>query len=299
MRHAHVIILHDIHEVTHCHCQIHVSHALRLVLLEKITQIIIQCIPIRLLPEITEIKDCVSDLRYIMHGNRFDSADHYPAVTVGETTHHAHVEPDYFSIADLHIARMRVCVEEAVIHYLLDEIIRELLADFIQIIAILPQSPCVVYCEAAYILHHEHMVCGIFRIQLRSRRIYDGTVIIRELPHIRSLTGEIHLLLRDLPELIENHIKIDYILQLRNCCREYTHCLMQQIYIPLHHRIDPTAADLDNDIASVLKRGPVHLCDRSRAYRLLLYRGKNLMPVLPIRLIKDRLDLIKRHRLHI
>ena len=65
---------------------------------------------------------------------------------------------------DHYISRMGICVEEAVIHYLLDEVVYEFAANLVQVVASCQEGFFVINGNAVDVFHDQHMHGCIFLI---------------------------------------------------------------------------------------------------------------------------------------
>ena len=77
---------------------------------------------------------------------------------------------------------------------------------------------------------------------------------------------------------------------------------MQEVDIAFHRSVDAAAAHFYDDIAAILHRGTVYLCDGGGTYRGFVYFFKNIMVVYTASLVgfvDDCLYLGKRHRLRV
>src|SRR5699024_7796398 len=116
VRHFYLIILHNIHQVSHDFCHIDLPHVHAAVFHEKPVDILIQHSLIRTLFEFPDAEHCLLNQTYIPQSYALHSfSDHLP-IMLCEPAHHSHIDPDDLSIPDLYVSRMRVRMEEPVIH---------------------------------------------------------------------------------------------------------------------------------------------------------------------------------------
>ena len=108
---------------------------------------------------------------------------------------------------------MRVRVEEAVFHDLLDIIVDQLAADLPQIVPLSQKALLVIHWASAYVLHDQHTGCRVFMVELGAADILDSLIVAGELLHIGGFLEEVHLLLRRGPQLVQNHVKIYNVLK--------------------------------------------------------------------------------------
>ena len=69
-------------------------------------------------------------------------------VPLAQPAHHSQVEKDDLPLPDAEVPRMGIRVEEAVVDDLLDIIVRQLEADFLQVVAVVRQNVRPIQIEA-------------------------------------------------------------------------------------------------------------------------------------------------------
>jgi hypothetical protein len=117
------------------------------------------------------------------------------AVPRGESARHAEVNPDDFAVAHADVARVRVRVEEAVVHHLLEIVGGELVAQLGGVVSRLLQRFGVVYLDAVHVFHYQHPLRGERRLHLRESDVRDADVVFGKLADMACLDQKIQLLL--------------------------------------------------------------------------------------------------------
>ena len=182
-----------------------------------------------------------------MKSNAFDSPDHDFPVAVSQSSHHSHVNPDNFAICDLYVPGMRIGMKKAIFHHLLDKAVYEFLSDLIEVIATRPERSDIIDRTAFYVFHHQNMICGKTPVQLWASDIFDIFIVPREFIHVGFFFAEIHLFLSDRPHLVEDHIKVDQVLQISHRRKE-PDCFVKKNDISRHRFIYTFSLDLYYDI---------------------------------------------------
>ena len=129
--HLDLIVLHDIHQVRHNFRHIDLPHIHASVFHEQPVNILVELPLVRPLFELADPQHSLLDQSHIAQRHTLHGlSDHLPVV-LREPAHHPHIDPDDLAVPDLHIAGMRVRVEETVIHDLLDVIVHQLAPDLL------------------------------------------------------------------------------------------------------------------------------------------------------------------------
>ena len=185
-------------------------------------------------------------------------------------------------------------MEKAVIHHLLDEVVDVLRPDLMKIVAALRQSFPVIDGHAFHILHHKNTARRILVVESRAGHIGDALVVSGKLLHVGGFLQEIHLLLGNAPELIQDHVQIHQILQIADRGHQMNQPV-QQTDVSCHDIIDALSLHLDDNVLTGFQHRLVHLRDGRRPKRRRIDGGKNLAPALAIGAVDDLLHHLKRH----
>ena len=103
---------------------------------------------------------------------------------------------------------MGIRVEESVLHDLLDVIVRQLRADFGQVISRLGELFVVVDGVSVDALHHQHMGGGVFPEKGGGSDEIDLLIELVEFFQIGGFGLEIHFLLSHQPHFVQNLVEI-------------------------------------------------------------------------------------------
>ena len=135
-------------------------------------------------------------------------------------------------------------------------------------------------------------------IEMGDPHIFDPGVVAGKLIYIGRLFEEIHLLPRDSPHLIQDHVQIHDILD-PAYRRHQFYQPVKESYVPGHGVVDSFSLHLDHHIFSGFEDSSVNLGNGGGTQRLLFNGRENLVPVLPIGPVDDLLHFRKRHGRHI
>ena len=157
VRHHDLIFFHDLHQVHHHFSHINVPHIRSTIFLHKSADILIKLAGIRFALKISQSQNRILNLADVVHGNTFYGFADQLTVVFCKTPHHSHVDPDDLSLLNPYISGMRICMEEAILHHLFDEIIHIFRSDLIEIISIRQKICPVIDRKAVNIFHHQNM----------------------------------------------------------------------------------------------------------------------------------------------
>ena len=192
---------------------------------------------------------------------------------------------------------MRVGMEEAIFDDLLDVVIGQLGTDFIQIIAVFEQLRLVVHGDAVDELHRQHLRRGFLAIDARTGGKDHVFVVLIKGFGVLRLDGEVHLLLRDLPHLVQYDAEIEDFAgargELEDACR-----LAQQRHVLRHDFVDALALHLDHDVRAILEARFMRLRDGRRADGLLVEIRIHFLDGLAERALHYPAHLVKGHGRH-
>ena len=134
----------------------------------------------------------------------------------------------------------------SVFHDLFDVMIHQFRPNFIQIIPIFKQVFLIINGKSINIFHYQNMRRRVLTIEPWRLHEYNFLILFRELLHIGRLRKEIHLFLRDHPQLVQHHIQIHHIFQ--RCRRHQLHCFVQKADISCHDLVDSLTLDLHDHL---------------------------------------------------
>ena len=157
VRHCNLVLLHDLHQILHNLCNINIAKIFRTVFGHQIAYIFKQFALIRLPTEFSDCQNSILDHTDIIQRNTFNGPSDFFPVMLRQTAHHSHINPDDLAVPHTKITRMRIGMEKAIYHNLLNKIINELTADLIQIIAVFLKILLIINGKAIDILHHNNM----------------------------------------------------------------------------------------------------------------------------------------------
>ena len=287
MRHGDLVFLHGVHDIHEKFRNIDSQNICLRIPLQNLTEILVQLLPVRFPPaEIRQRENRIFDSCHITAGNTLHGFLQKPPVPICQPPHHSHINPDNFAPANPEIARMRICMEKAVLDDLFDKIIYQLFPDFIQIIAVLFQRLFIHDRIAVYVLHNKNMRGGVLPVKAGNAHESDIAVIAGKFLHVVRFLEKVHLLLRHFPEFIQNLVQIHNIFQSSDR-RNQTGCLMKKPDVPCHQFPDSPPLNLDDNLFPGHQPGTVNLRHRSRTKGRLLYAGKNSRPVVPVGFADD------------
>ena len=131
MRHLDLIVFHDIHKICHNCRHIDFAHIHIAVFHKQAFDVFIELSLVRLFLELANGNYCLQDQTHVIQGNPlYRLSDHLP-VMLSQPSHHSHVDPDDLPVAYLHIAGMRIRMEESIVHDLLNIVVNQLAADLL------------------------------------------------------------------------------------------------------------------------------------------------------------------------
>ena len=161
---------------------------------------------------------------------------------VVQTSHHSHVDPDDPAALDHYISRMGICVEEAVIHYLLDEVVYEFAANLVQVVASCQEGFFVINRNAVDVFHDQHVGGGVFPV--KDGGFYKGYVFVfaGKFLHVGGFGEEVHLFLSDTPKLFQHKVQVYGFLD--GYRRKELHRFFHKADVPGHNFVDALSLNL-------------------------------------------------------
>ena len=192
---------------------------------------------------------------------------------------------------------MRVSVEEAILHNLPDVVVRQLRADFREIVARFHQLVVFVDAHAVDALHHQHVRCGVRAVENRRRDEHDVLIQRVEALQIRRFGLEIHFFLRNNPHFVQHLIEVHQTAGggvLQHLAR-----LFEQDDVAAHDLVDALALHLDDDALPAFEDGGVRLRNGRTAQRLLVKRREHFLHRAAVGGFHHALHLLKGHGRHV
>ncbi|CDC84434.1 unknown [Erysipelotrichaceae bacterium CAG:64] len=220
---------------------------------------------------------------------------HKVLVAALQGSHHAKINPDDLSIPYAKISRMRVSVEKAVVHDLLDVVLCQLGGNFPKVIAAFLQCFAIVNDNAVNVFHDQHPAGRVGLLNQRRTDIGDRLMIPGKFHGKARLIQKIHFLLCGKPEFIHHDIDIDDAPQHLTQTQQLSSSTNQG-NIPFHHLIDVRTLHLDNDFSSIEQRGLMHLRNGSGTQRYTLKAGEYLLHGTAVFFLYDALYICKGQR---
>jgi len=166
-------------------------------------------------------------------------------------------------------------MEEAVVHDLLDVIVRQLGPDLAQVVTGGGQLILLGDAHAVDALHHQYGGGGVVPVQGGRRdKSHVGVQLVEPL-QIGGLGLEIHLLLRHHPHFVQDLIEVHQFVHRR--VLEQLAGLLQQQDVTAHDLVDALPLNLHHHFFAGLQRGGVSLRNGGAAQRLLVERRKDLL----------------------
>ena len=281
MRHTDFVSFHDFHHSLQCLRYIDLPHGNRTEFFDKVSQIAVELVAVRFSPELSEVQNSIGNHGDVFHSETFNTTDHNLSFPLSQPSHHAHIEPDDFSVPNFDIPGVRIRMEEAVIHDLMNIVVYEFCAYFIKVILFSQKRILVVDRYTVHIFHDKDPGSRILPVELRNINIAEFGVVGRELFDVRSFLEEIHLFLRDHPEFVEDHVEIDDIAQIADR-RKHPDCFVQKTDITSHLVVDSLALDLYNDFLTCVENGFVDLRYGGGTQRCSFDGCKYFLPRMPV-----------------
>ena len=140
------------------------------------------------------------------------------------------------------------------------------------------------------------MVGRIFAIEPRRCNKSHILIALGKFFHTGCLQKEIHLLLGDSPELVQNHVNIHHVLD--RTWRDQLCRFVEQTDISGHYLIDTLPLNFDDNIFPSLQNRPVDLCDRCRSQWMHINALEHFVPLITVGLADHFCYLFKWHRCH-
>ena len=158
--HSNLMLGCNVHHLAQHLTQMQILQIAAAVAVHKNADILVQLIVIDLGFQNPQRHDGVFQLINILAGNGQHGRSENLAVSAGQHTHHAKIEPDNFSAADHNVPLMRIGMEKAVVQNLFDVVLRQLFTNLSQRVASRTQLIQMIDRNTGNILHDQNRGCA-------------------------------------------------------------------------------------------------------------------------------------------
>ena len=226
---------------------------------------------------------------------RFNNPPETPTITRRKAPHDAQVDVDHLAALNQDISRMRVGMEEAMLHNLRGVIVHNLYADFFQVVAIFKQTLCIANGNAINVFHDQDFFGAIVHIGLRAGNIHHVFVEQRKLFQVARLFQEVGFLQKGNPQLFHYIAQIEHLIILHE-----TRCLLgdraHHIDVLSHGGAHAGTLYFNSHLVAVRQNRTMNLSHRGAAQRLWVYFLEYRVELIAINTPKHRYRFIERHR---